>query len=199
LPTLKKFLLARSENRAFAALSREMLCEEPIASEDAAGRTVREQVERIYEAERGNIYSYLLCLGLPASRAQELTQDAFLKLYRNLSARKPVRNPRAWLYRVAHNLALRSHARDDKFDQLDPDTPFPDKRPDPERALIEKRRASALREAVRQLSPRQRNCLHLRVQGLGYREIAEVIGISTSAVGEFLRRATQRLKEALDE
>jgi len=35
------------------------------------------------------------------------------------------------------------------------------------------------------------------VQGLGYREIAEAIGISTSAVGEFLRRATKRLKRAL--
>jgi hypothetical protein len=37
------------------------------------------------------------------------------------------------------------------------------------------------------------------VQGLGYREIAEVIGISSSAVGEFLRRATERLKRALHE
>jgi RNA polymerase sigma-70 factor, ECF subfamily len=176
-----------------------MLCEEPVANEDAASMPVRDQVERIYEAERSNIYAYLLCLGLPAARAQELTQDAFLKLYRNLSAGKPVRHPPAWLYRVAHNLALRAHARDDQFDELDPDTALADQGPDPERALMEKRRASALVEAVRRLSPRQRNCLHLRVQGLGYREIAEVIGISTSAVGEFLRRATQRLKEALDE
>jgi DNA-directed RNA polymerase specialized sigma24 family protein len=38
----------------------------------------------------------------------------------------------------------------------------------------------------------------LRVQGLRYREIAETVGISTSAVGEFLRRAVVRLKEAID-
>jgi RNA polymerase sigma-70 factor (ECF subfamily) len=180
-------------------LNPEMLCQEPIASEDATGMTVREQVERTYEAERGRIYSYLLYLGFPAARAQESTQDAFLKLYLNLSAGKRVRNPRAWLYRVAHNLALRSHAREEEFDELDPDTALADERPDPERTLIEKRRASTLLHAVRQLSPRQRNCLHLRVQGLGYREIAEVIGISTSAVGEFVRRATERLKGALDE
>ena len=52
--------------------------------------------------------------------------------------------------------------------------------------------------AVRDLSPQQRNCLHLRAQGLRYREIAETMGISSSAVGEFLRRAVVRLKEALD-
>jgi RNA polymerase sigma-70 factor (ECF subfamily) len=175
-----------------------MVCQELIASEDVAGMSVREQVERLYEAERRNIYSYVLYFDIPAARAQELTQDAFLKLYLVLSEGKTIENPLAWLYRVAHNLALRSHTRDQKFDELG-DTEFADKRLDPENALIEKRRAAALLNAVRQLSPRQRNCLHLRVQGLGYREIAEVIGISTSAVGEFLRRATGRLKEALNE
>lgn len=176
-----------------------MLCHESIAGENAPGVTVRDQVERIYEAERANIYTYLVYLGLPAGHAQDLAQDAFLKLYLHLSAGKPVHHPRAWLYRVAYHLAVSSHAREAKFDELDPDTVFADDRPDPERTLIEKHRASALRAAVSRLSPRQRNCLHLRVQGLGYREIAEVIGISTSAVGEFLRRATERLKEALHE
>jgi RNA polymerase sigma-70 factor (ECF subfamily) len=55
-----------------------------------------------------------------------------------------------------------------------------------------------LSRAIGELSPQQKNCLHLRAQGLRYREIAETIGISTSAVGEFLRRAVTRLKEAMD-
>ena len=159
--------------------------------------TIHERVEQIYEAERGNIYSYLLYFGLPAARAQELAQDAFLKLYSNMSKGAVIENPRAWLYRVAHNLALRSFEREPQFDELDPDASSPDARPDPERALIEKGREAALQRAVRDLSPQQRNCLHLRVQGLRYREIAGIIGISTSAVGEFLRRAAVRLKEAL--
>lgn len=65
-----------------------MLCQELIGSEDVAGMSVREQVERLYEGERRNIYSYVLYLGLPAARAQELTQDAFLKLYVTLSEGK---------------------------------------------------------------------------------------------------------------
>jgi RNA polymerase sigma-70 factor (ECF subfamily) len=161
--------------------------------------TVREEVERIYETERANIYSYLLHFGLPAARAQELAQEAFLKLYVKLAEGVAIENSRAWLYRVAHNLALRSKAREGKFGDLDPDAALADTRPDPERILIDKRRRSALHHAIRRLSPRQRHCLHLRVEGLGYREIGEVIGLSTSAVGEFLRRARERLREALRE
>ena len=161
--------------------------------------TAREQLDRIYETERGSIHSYLVRLGLPTARAQELTQDAFLRLYLKLTEGKRIDSPRAWLYRVARNLALRHYERERRFDELGPETAFADERPDPERALIDKRRSAALAEAIRQLSPRQRECLHLRVKGLGYREIGTVIGISTSAVGEFLRRATERLKEALHE
>jgi len=161
--------------------------------------TVHERVEQIYEAERDNIYSYLLRLGLPAARAQECAQDAFLKLYLKMSKGDTIEAPRAWLYRVAHNFALRSFTRERPFETVDPETAALDPRPTPEHVLIEGQRKAALYRAVRGLSPQQRNVLHLRVQGLRYREIAEIIGISTSAVGEFLRRAAMRLKEALHE
>lgn len=160
--------------------------------------TVHERVEEIYEAERDHIYSYLLGFRVPAGRAQELTQDSFLKLYLKMSKGEQIENPRAWLYRVAHNFALRFHEREPAFDELGPNFPARETAPDPERALMELQRRSALARAIGDLSPQQRNCLHLRVQGLRYREISDVIGISTSAVGEFLKRAVTRLKEAMD-
>lgn len=160
--------------------------------------SIHEQVEEIYVAERDNIYVYLLYCGVPAQRAQELAQDSFLNLYRKLSKREPIENPRAWLYRVAHNAAMRYHQREPVFDEIDARFEVPEAAPDPERALVEHERRAALVEAIRRLSPQQRNCLHLRVQGMQYREIAETIGISSSAVGEFLRRAVSRLKEALN-
>lgn len=159
--------------------------------------TVHGRVEEIYETERENIYCYLLHLGVPPGRAQELAQDSFLKLFLKLSKGEDVENPRAWLYRVAHNFALRFHQREPAFDELDPSFHARETGPDPEHALIEQERRSALVRAVHGLSPQQRNCLHLRAQGLRYREIAAAIGISTSAVGEFLRRAVTRLKEGL--
>jgi RNA polymerase sigma-70 factor (ECF subfamily) len=160
--------------------------------------TVNERVEEIYQAERDNIYSYLLYFSVPAGRAQELAQDSFLKLYLKMSKGESVENPRAWLYKVAHNFALRFHQREAVFDDLSGDFEPADRLPDPEHAAMEHQRKTVLLRAIRDLSPRQRNCLHLRAQGLRYREIADVIGISTSAATEFLRRAAVRLKGIMD-
>ncbi len=159
--------------------------------------TVHESVAKIYETERDNIYSWLVGLGVAPQRAQELVQDSFLKLYLKMSKGEQIENPRAWLYRVAQNLARRHYSREPAFDELDTDVASPGSST-PETELMERQRRSALLKAVADLSPQQRNCLDLRVRGLRYREIASVIGISTSAVGEFLRRAVVRLKEALD-
>jgi len=160
--------------------------------------TIHERIEEIYVVERNHIYTYLLYCGVPPQRAQELAQDGFLKLYMKMSKGEAVENPRAWLYRVAFHAALQHHGREPVFDQIGSNIRIAGNEPDPETALIEQQRRLALVAAVRDLSPQQRNCLHLRAQGLRYREIAETIGISTSAVSEFLRRAVNRLKEALD-
>jgi RNA polymerase sigma-70 factor (ECF subfamily) len=53
--------------------------------------------------------------------------------------------------------------------------------------------------AVEGLSEQQRRCLFLRMEGLRYPEIGSTLGISASAVGEFLRRAMVRLKKVRDE
>ena len=65
----------------------------------------------------------------------------------------------------------------------------------PEQSLIERQEASRFHNAIRNLSEQQRRCLFLRLEGLRYPEIASVLGISASAVGEFLRRAIARLKK----
>jgi RNA polymerase sigma-70 factor (ECF subfamily) len=49
--------------------------------------------------------------------------------------------------------------------------------------------------AIEALSEQQRRCLYLRLEGLRYPEIGSALGISASAVGEFLRRAIVRLKK----
>jgi RNA polymerase sigma-70 factor (ECF subfamily) len=64
----------------------------------------------------------------------------------------------------------------------------------PESELMERERMSRFHLAVEGLSEQQRRCLSLRLEGLRYPEIANALGISASAVGEFLRRATERLR-----
>jgi RNA polymerase sigma-70 factor (ECF subfamily) len=160
--------------------------------------SIHDQVEAIYAAERENIFRYLRYFNVPAPRAQELAQDCFVKLYLKLSQGDRIEEPRAWLYRVAQNQARRYHRREPVFDEIDETWDAPVPQPDPELDLMARQQQALLARAVSDLSPQQRNCLHLRGQGLRYREIAEAMGISTSAVGEFLRRAVTKLKGVLD-
>lgn len=157
-----------------------------------------ENVEEIYEAERDNLYSYLLYLGVPPPQAQELTQEAFLKLYLKMKAGESILNAKAWLYKVTYHLAARHYRTEPRFDQLDADFSAAAEQRNPEAQLIDRERMATLARSIRELSPQQRNCLYLRGQGLRYREIAEIIGVRTSTVSVFLQRAVARLKESFD-
>ena len=66
---------------------------------------------------------------------------------------------------------------------------------DPEAELLERERMLRFHHAVEGLSEQQKRCLFLRMEGLRYPEIGATLGISASAVGEFLRRAMARLKK----
>jgi RNA polymerase sigma-70 factor (ECF subfamily) len=68
-------------------------------------------------------------------------------------------------------------------------------KPSPEQAVLEKERFRILRKAIALLTETERQCLLLRAGGLRYREIAEVLGISTSTVGDTVERATRKLAE----
>jgi RNA polymerase sigma-70 factor (ECF subfamily) len=70
---------------------------------------------------------------------------------------------------------------------------------DPERSLLDRERNLRFHQAVEGLSDQQRRCLFLRLEGLRYPEIGAALGISASAVGEFLRRAIVRLKRVTHE
>ena len=69
----------------------------------------------------------------------------------------------------------------------------------PEAELLERERMLRFHHAVEGLSEQQKRCLFLRLEGLRYPEIGSALGISASAVGEFLRRAMTRLKKVRDE
>jgi RNA polymerase sigma-70 factor (ECF subfamily) len=158
--------------------------------------TLDEEVERLYEDTRAAIRAYLLCLGISTSQAPELTQETFLRLYQTMRKGETIENVRAWLFRVAHNLGVAARAKEWHFSGPEPDWERM-KLPagSPEQMLIERERLANVQAAILQLSPQQKNCLYLRAEGLRYREIAGVLGISISAVGEFLRRAVEKLGE----
>ena len=163
--------------------------------------TLQEQVTEIYEALRVEVFRYLLVLGVGPDVAQEVSQEVFLRLYAALRKGQVIENTRAWVFTVARNCALSARVSDAMLDSLEPamEEQLKAEAPSPERALLDREKFSRLHDAVSGLSPQQRHCLHLRVEGFRYREIADIVGISTSTVGEFLSRAVKRLRRALYE
>jgi RNA polymerase sigma-70 factor, ECF subfamily len=62
---------------------------------------------------------------------------------------------------------------------------------------LQRERLAVLWRAFRELSPQQKMCVHLRAEGLRYREIADVLGVAVPTVSEFMRRALGRLRSAI--
>ncbi len=146
-------------------------------------------------------------LGDP-EEARDATQDVFLKVYRKAGEVRPQGQIYTWLYRIAVNHCLnrlrrRRLIRFLRFETNpeEPDAPSfdpPDTGPDPAAALETRQRWQATRKVIAKLPDNQRAVLILaRFEGLSYRQIAEVLGITEGAVESRLFRAMRRI-EAVD-
>lgn len=168
---------------------------------DKTATALQERVTELFEETRDDVYRYLLTLGLRPSRAQETVQEVFLRLYTAMKKGEDIQNPRGWIFRVAHNYGLKVRARQAAEDPFDAGMELQTASPDdtPEQELLERERILQFHRAVEGLSDQQRRCLTLRMEGLRYPEIGSALGISASAVGEFLRRAMVRLKKVRNE
>jgi len=162
-----------------------------------AAMSLQDRVARLFEEARDDVYRYLLSLGLYPPQAQEAAQEVFLRLYTSLKKGEEIDNPRAWIFRVAHNLGVKIRTRQSSQAPFDADLESRLTGPamDPEQKLLEREQTLRFHKAVERLSEQQRRCLLLRLEGLRYPEIGSALGISASAVGEFLRRAISRLKK----
>ncbi|HLJ51339.1 MAG TPA: RNA polymerase sigma factor [Bryobacteraceae bacterium] len=159
--------------------------------------TLQDEVAQLFLEARDDVYRYLMSLGLGPDQAQEGAQEVFVRLYATLKKGEVIQNPRAWIFRVAHNLGLKVRARQGTHRSLDHDLEslLPGPLMDPEESLLKREQGARMRSAIQQLSDQQRRCLFLRMQGLRYPEIGAVLGIRASTVGEFLRRAISRLRK----
>jgi len=151
----------------------------------------------LYRELRRPLLRYLVCLGLSADEAQDVVQDAFLRLHRHLASGGSQENIRSWLFRVSHNTARNRQSRYDRrfAKPLDESLHSALDEATPERAMLEKERFRALRKAICLLPESERECLLLRAGGLRYREIGEILGLSTSTVGDTVERAIRKLSE----
>jgi RNA polymerase sigma-70 factor (ECF subfamily) len=164
--------------------------------------SVRRLVLEHYDRECVPLRRYVQFLGIDGETAQEVVHESFLKLHEHLLAGGDRSNLRAWLFRVAHNLARNTQTafRSSKTDLLGDVTVAgdpPSRAASAEEELLAEERSRLVREAMHRLSPAQKDCLVLRAQGLKYREIAEVLNLAVSTVGENVQRGLEKLKELL--
>lgn len=164
---------------------------------DSRKRRLEEDVTALFEQWRAALLRYLSTFGLPQHDAEEVVQEVFLSLFSHLQKGKARTNLRGWLFRVAHNLALKRRNLDNKvvgnvadFDNL----PHSDLNPEEEMESTQRRQR--LSSILHALPEQDRRCLYLRAEGLPYREIAEVLGISLGSVAASLDRSLARFQRA---
>lgn len=169
----------------------------------ATAMTARERTTAAYVRERESLYRFLLSQGLNADMAQDVTQDVFVEMYVALEAAKPVRSDRAWLFSVAAHKAADywrdRHSRSVLSLDTSPDSGLAQvlQAPLAEQDLLARERLARVAMAIAQLPSPQRVCLTLRGEGLRYREIAQTLGVATSTVSEWLKKAVEHVRGAL--
>jgi RNA polymerase sigma-70 factor, ECF subfamily len=155
-----------------------------------------EEVTALFDEFRQPLFRYLLSIGTNTQDGEELIQEVFLALFQHLKAGKPRHNLRGWIFRVAHNQALKLRARDQQ-QPIQPDANLAEQHADPElnpeEQALSNQQQKRLSAVVRALPEQDRACLSLRAEGFRYREIAEILGMSLGAISLSLERSLAKL------
>ncbi len=176
----------------------------PIAA-DAARSEKPSEIERevmdLFEQFRTPLLRYAISFGLPVHDAEEVIQEVFLALFRHLQLGRSRKSLRGWIFSVAHNLALKQrYANERSGDKTVSDWTIAEEQfdpsPNPEEQLSLAQRQRHLLAVVDALPEADRGCLRLRAEGLRYREIASVLGMSLGSVSISLTRSLARLIRA---
>jgi RNA polymerase sigma-70 factor (ECF subfamily) len=172
-----------------------------LSGSEAAAR----EIVRRYERPVFNLIDRLV---RESPVSEELTQDAFLKIFRKLHTFDARQRLSAWILRIAHNTAidyLRRHRpvvlsfdaapdpqRGALVDELADESPMPDQ------LLDQSRTAETIEHALDELRPEYRAVLVLRYQeGLDYEEIAGIVNRPIGTVKTFIHRARRALARAI--
>jgi RNA polymerase sigma-70 factor, ECF subfamily len=144
--------------------------------------------------------------------AEDMAQEVFLRVYRSRENYEASAKFTTWLYRIASNLAV-NRARDTRherpentvsLDEPDQNTGLTmdvaDDSLTAEEAILRRERLAAIRQRVQALPERQRMAVIMhKYQQMDYRQIAEILKLSESAIKSLLFRAYETLRGQLKE
>ena len=155
-------------------------------------------VETLFAKHHGEIYAYLVRMLRDPELAADLTQDAFVKAYKAYDTLEKDENARAWLYQIAHRVALDTIRRR-KIVRMVPWTgEARGASPSAEKLAMDLRLSGPLERALAQIPERQRAALLLaELHDLSGVELAAAMGVSHVAARAILTRARESLRRAL--
>jgi RNA polymerase sigma-70 factor (ECF subfamily) len=166
-----------------------------------ADSTAFEELVRRY---RGRVFAYALSSVGSRPDAEEITQDVFVKVYRAAHRFDSQYRFTTWLYTIASNTCknkFRSRRRrrgDVSLDAEKSPVHPASEEPGPLEVYERNVEIAAVRDAINQLPPRYRQVLYLRyVEGLSYKEIAEVLGLSLGNVEARIFRGKGKVRRKL--
>ena len=152
-------------------------------------------LRQVFDAEESALLRYAYGLVGQRETAEDLVQEAFLRLHTHW---QEVVQPRAWLFRCIRNLAL-SHLRDHRRETImEPNPEWQSDTPNPEQALGKFEAIGTLQLLVAELHPDERTLISLKYQeGLKYDQISQRTGLSVGHVGYKLHHALKNLANSL--
>ncbi len=160
----------------------------------------RDALEELYLIHFDRIYSYLHVSVGNRHDAEDLTTQTFLKMLEKIRSFKWRSAPfSAWLFRIAHNLAM-DHFRAQRRWQPEEEVPEPpgDAEPSAEAAALKTLGRESMLELIERLSPEQQQVLTLKfVFGLRNAEVAAIVDKSEGAVKSLQHRALASLQKQI--
>ena len=156
------------------------------------------QLESLYDEFSKGLYGYFLSFTRSDADAADLLHDVFVKLARNPKCLDGIRRVRAFLFRMAHNLAVdwarRGQSQRNRAKGMAEVTELLEPAPDPDAECFRRQ----LEEALGQLPEDQRSAVYLKLWGeLTAEEIAEVCGVSANTVSSRYRYGLEKLRRIL--
>lgn len=150
--------------------------------------------DRLYREHVGRVYAICLRITADRRRAEELTQDVFVRCWKRLPSFRGESRFTTWLHRVAVNVALddRRRARRERLRRADVD-------PDNHRSRRDRAdERMDLERAVAGLPRGARVAVVLHdIEGYRYEEVAEMMGVALGTVKSQIHRGRRLLRERL--
>ncbi len=160
-----------------------------------------EAFRQLFETYKDRVYSFALRFSGDESRAADLTQDVFVKLYDRIAEFRGEARFETWLYRIVANACIDDQRRRKKWlPWLNQEPPAHVGRSNSgDERLVRRETEGAVQQAIGKLSPALRAPILLRyVEGLSYEEIGETLSVSPGTVASRLSRAHQQLARKLE-